>query len=532
MKQQNLIEQIMNDPKPLPRKVPDYMRKRGGIWYWTGAMVMIVFFYEVITGVILFLYYQPSNAYVSTESVLSVPYGSIILTTHLYGAYLMIALVYLHLLRNLFVGAYKQPRQMQWLTGVALLLLTVAVSYFGYSMTGDVLSSDATDVARGIAGGFPIIGKFLSLIFLGNGSDISLFTRFEGWHIILAGSILALFAAHFFLAEYNTIMPAPEKVGYRVPAIDKEDSTYSPWYPNNLFYMTQIALFTLALIFLIPSIIAIIPGVPALFSPFPQVAASSPLASAVPPYPPWFLLFIYKELDFGISATVGPFWATVIFTGAPLIYLLLVPYIEKSTTLKPSRRPIVVSTGIVGIIYLVGLSAWGALLPGVPVSNIVGLLFFVIPLALIIPTVSYISKAIESGKIRMKSAWKVFVLIAFDAFISILDGISIYSSLGNGSFYHTFATIFLTVVLAVSLLVTFAMIYGIKVEEKTRVTSGRVHVVFGSIYGILAVAILAIISVIPPDSTFNQSLYGIGMGLIFLLGGVFTMLYRSHEFNE
>jgi Cytochrome b subunit of the bc complex len=135
MPDKSIIEQVMNDPQPIPRKVPDYMRKRGGLWYWTGAMIMIAFFYEAITGLILFIYYQPSNAYVSTEGVLNIAYGSVILTTHLYGAYIMIALVYIHLLRNLFVGAYKKPREIQWLSGVILLILTVAVAYFGYSLT-------------------------------------------------------------------------------------------------------------------------------------------------------------------------------------------------------------------------------------------------------------------------------------------------------------------------------------------------------------------------------------------------------------
>ncbi|MEM3318155.1 MAG: cytochrome bc complex cytochrome b subunit, partial [Thermoplasmatales archaeon] len=328
MPDKSLLELVMNEPKPLPRKVPDYMRSRGGIWYWTGAMVMIAFFYEVATGLILFLYYQPSNAYASTEAILGIPYGSVILTTHLYGAYIMIALVYVHLLRNLFVGAYKKPREMQWVSGVILLILTVAVAYFGYSLSGDVLSSDATDVARGIINGFPFIGSYLSLIILGNGESISLFTRYEGWHIILAGLILVIFAMHFFLAEYNTIMPDPKKGNYKVPALDIEDKDYKPWYPYNLYYMAQIALFTLALIFIIPSVIAITPHVPALFSPFPQVSATSPLASLVPPYPPWFLLFVYKELDFGISGTIGPFWASVLFIGLPLVYLFAIPYID------------------------------------------------------------------------------------------------------------------------------------------------------------------------------------------------------------
>lgn len=239
----------MNEPQPIPRKVPDYMRSKGGIWFWTGAMIMVIFFYEVITGLILFFYYQPSNAYTSTENVLTLPYGTVILTTHLYGAYLMIGLVYLHLIRNMIVGSYKHPREMQWLSGVLLLILTVAVAYFGYSMTGDVLSSDATDVGRGIAGAVPFIGSYLSSIVLGNGTSLSLFSRLEGWHILLAGSILLLFAVHFYLAEYNTIMPKAEDVNFNVPAIDKDKPSYKPWYPYNLLYMIQVALFSVEYVY-------------------------------------------------------------------------------------------------------------------------------------------------------------------------------------------------------------------------------------------------------------------------------------------
>ena len=523
---------MMNEPQPLPRKVPDYMRGKGGIWYWTGAMVMFAFFYESLTGLILFFYYQPSNAYLSTESILHIPYGSLILITHLYGAYIMIALVYLHLLRNLFVGAYKQPRQMQWLTGIALLLLTVAVSYFGYSMSGDVLSADATDVGRGIAIGFPVIGSYLSFILLGNGTSLSLFSRLEGWHIIMAGSILALFAIHFFLAEYNTIMPAPEKVNYAVPAIDKEDSSYKKWYPYNLMYMSQIGLFTLAIIFIIPSVLSLVPHVPALFSPFPQVSATNPLASTVPPYPPWFLLFMYKELDFGISATIGAFWAMALFTGLPIGYLLIIPYIEKSNTLKTTKRNVVVSTGVLGIVYLIGLSTWGALSPGIPVSNVVGFLFFAVPMAITIPLIYYLSKAMERKGEKAKNAWKIYSLVAFTGAISVLLGISVYASLIHGTFYYILALIILVVILALSVLSLFVLIYGIKISSKNMGLTNREYLLFGSLYGFFAVAILSVISVFPASSLFGQGLYGIGMGLIFVIGGAFIMLYRSYAYKE
>ncbi|MGC8645781.1 MAG: cytochrome b [Thermoplasmata archaeon] len=531
MTDKSLLEKIMNEPQPLPRRVPDYMRGKGGIWYWTGAMVMIAFFYELVTGLILFLYYQPSNAYASTEAILAIPYGSVILTTHLYGAYIMIALVYVHLLRNLFVGSYKQPRQIQWMSGIVLLILTVAVAYFGYSLSGDVLSADAIDVARGIISGFPVIGSYLALIILGNGESVSLFTRYEGWHIILAGLILVIFAIHFFLAEYNTIMPDPKRNGYRVPLVDKEEPSYKPWQPYNLYYMAEISFFTLALIFLIPSIVAIVPHVPALFSPFPQVSANSPLASSVPPYPPWFLLFVYKELDFAISGSIGPFWASVLFIGLPLVYLLILPYVENSPSLKTTKRHIVVSTGVIGVIYLVGLSAWGALYPGVPVSNIVALLFFVVPIVVVVPLVGYIANLIESGRVKSQNAWKIYVLMTLDGLLSTLSGFSIFSALRTGSIFSTVSMIILLVLLGISSLVTYSMIYGIRSAVPVKL-SPRGYVVFGGLFGFLAVAIFSVITVIPPTNTLNQSLYGIGMGLIFFITGSFIKLYRSHAYNE
>ena len=118
-KKGSMIAKIMNEPQFLPRKVPDYMRKKGGSSYWIGSMVLTAFMYEVFTGLIILFYYDPASAYASTENfVNNVPFGSLILTTHLYGAYIMIVLTYIHLLRNFFVGAYKNPRKNQWLKEV------------------------------------------------------------------------------------------------------------------------------------------------------------------------------------------------------------------------------------------------------------------------------------------------------------------------------------------------------------------------------------------------------------------------------
>ena len=147
--------------------------------------------------------------------------SALILTSHLYGAYAMIVLIYVHMFRNYFMGAYKKPRILQWISGVILLATTIGVGFFGYSMTGDVLSSDATDVGRGIAEAVPFLGKTFESIFFGNGTSVSLFAHMLAWHIILVLVIGAIFGLHFFLAEANGIMPSNRVSKHKAPAVDK-----------------------------------------------------------------------------------------------------------------------------------------------------------------------------------------------------------------------------------------------------------------------------------------------------------------------
>lgn len=534
----SLVKNIFNDPQPLPRKVPDYMRGKGGFWYWTGAMVMTAFLYEALTGLVLLFYYQPSNAYVSTMAFLNnTPYGSIILTSHLYGAYAMIVLVYLHLLRNLFVGAYKKPREIQWLTGIILLILTIGVGYFGYSMSGDVLSADAIDVGKGIAQQFPIqsVGFWLALVFYGGGSSISQFSRLLGWHIVLAASIGVLFALHFFIAEYNTIMPKVEKGADKAPLIDKENKEYKPWYPYNMIYMSQIMFLVTGIIILIPSILAVLPNVPILFSPFPQAAPGTAAAAAAPAYPPWFLLFIYKELDFQLSITVGPFWGTVIFIGIPLLYLLLLPILDRSEDLEMQNRPVHVALGIAGIAYLIGLSIWGAVDPGVPVDYWAFLLFFA---AIIIPVyliTKYVTEEVKSDNMKEATLPMLVILLTLIAVFAFASGITISGYLASPGFAAATAMIITLVITAILVVIAAALILGILPEitqKPEKRMSGSSYTFLGAGYAFCAIALVSIMMVIPPDGSYNGSLYGIGLGLLFIIFAALTRLYRSYVYYE
>ncbi len=380
---------------------PDYMRKWGGKWYWTGGLITIAFLYEVITGLILLLYYNPADPYGSTQYVLNqLPLGSLLLSTHLYGAYAMIVLVYVHMFRNYFVGAYKKPRELQWITGVILLALTLGVGYFGYSLTGDVLSYDAQDVGRGIAGSIPYIGQALVNIGFGNGTPTSLFSRFLGWHIIFAGLIFLLFGLHFFMAESNGMMPRPKDTNFKAPAVITDYSSAKPWYPYNFLYMIELGLFTLGFIIFIPSFLGSIPNIPILLSPFPGPAPTNILAATIPPYPPWFLLFIYKVVDFSVFAysPIGALEASIIFGLIPLIYLLLLPFLDRSESTHPLDRPFFTSVGILSIVYLIVLSIWGAFTPGIIISTPDVAVVLLPPAIIVFGSIYLISRMWKKGK--------------------------------------------------------------------------------------------------------------------------------------
>ncbi len=540
MKEQDapLPIRIFNDPQPIPRRVPDYMRTRGGILYWTGALIMFTFIYEILTGLVILIYYEPSNAYKSTEAFLNTaPFGSLILTTHLYAAYAMIFLIYVHLLRNLLVGAYKKPREIQWLTGIALLAMTIGVSFFGYSMSGDILSADAVGIGQTIAGGFPYLGDYLRTIFFGTGTSVTLFQSMLAWHIILAAGIGFIFALHFFLAEYNTIMPSRKEAGYEAPALDRDDGSYKPWYPYNLFYMVQYMMLTFGFIFIIPSVLAIAPNVPVLFSPFPQVAAGTPVPPSFPAYPPWFLLFVYKELDFIMVDGLTPFWSTMIFVGAPLAYLILLPYLDSRKTLKLSDRPVTVAFSILGVFYLIGLSVWAVVSPGAQEPDIYVMPFFLIPAAVILPLSFYLSRRIGDVGLGLMNKLHVETSMAAWAVAALLLGLS---SFLTGHMISVLGSSFTAEGLAIAVILTAMTLAEavVIVEILTRNLHGResplefLRVPKPAVLGLGTIGVLVAISAVNPSNVYDEAIYGIGLGMIFFLAGMLIREYRKSELGE
>ena len=546
-----LKSELGDDPlriNELPvRRVPDYMRKKGGIWYWTGALITMAFLYQVITGLILLLYYNAGNPYVSTEFMLTnIPYGALFLTTHLYGAYAMIVLVYVHMFRNYFYGSYKKPRQIQWILGVILLATTIGVGYFGYSMTGDVLAIDATDVGRGIAAALPVIGNPLASIFFGGGTTVSLFEKMLGWHVILTLVVGGLFGLHFYLAETNSMAPSHKESNYKAPAIDEEKPSYKQWNPYNMVFMIQLALFTFGAIILITSIIDALPSVPTLFDPYPQVAPSSPLAAYVPTYPPWFLLFVYKAVDFEMFLPFGEFSAlaaTVVFAVIPLLYFLGLPFIDSNNDLHPLGRPIITAFGILGIIYMAILSLWGALSPGTQIPVYETAVVLIPPFIVVVGGMLLIGRLYKKGKFEVSSNKLIgssilFLLLLMFTMYSLTQNFSSFLSTPNGlnlaaTFFSGGVTVFAAVGTMKSAQAT-SKYESTNSKKKSNPVPLSINsaIVISAILAVVAVGIMYAIWGLDPVDIVAEATFGIGLGVILIIGGVILRVYRMAVYNE
>jgi menaquinol-cytochrome c reductase cytochrome b subunit len=182
------------------RKVP-----KGTNWFYTlGSATLMAFVVQALTGVFLAMYYTPSptEAYESvTHLTNDVWMGEFVRGMHKWGASVMIILIFLHMGRTFFFGAYKYPRELNWVIGVVLLILTLVMGLTGYLLPFDQRSFWATVVANNITATGPIAGPYLA-DFLRAGPEIGATTiqRFYSIHMLLVpGLIIALIGAHLYL---------------------------------------------------------------------------------------------------------------------------------------------------------------------------------------------------------------------------------------------------------------------------------------------------------------------------------------------
>ncbi len=189
------------------KPVPMHARR---FWYCFGGLTFFVFLLQVASGVFLTLYYvpNPEEAYSSVYYISHyVNYGWLIRSIHLWGAQFMVIFVVLHMLRVFITGAYKKPREFNWVVGVLLFMITMAFGLTGYLLPWDNKAFWGSMVTAQLIAEVPVVGPLMKHILLGGDTlGAPTLTRFYSAHVmLLPGALAVLLVAHFWMIRKQGI---------------------------------------------------------------------------------------------------------------------------------------------------------------------------------------------------------------------------------------------------------------------------------------------------------------------------------------
>ena len=316
------------------------------IWYYLGGLTLFLFAVQVVTGILLLLYYRPSaaEAYESVQFIVTrVPFGWLIRNVHSWSANLLIGAAFAHFFSVFFLKSYRKPRELTWVSGILLLFLMLAFGFSGYLLPWNELSFFATKVGTGIAGSVPLVGPFL-LRLLRGGDDVSgaTLSRFFGIHVaVLPAVATALVAIHLlFVQRQGMSVPLKVERGQK----SGEKVRQMPFFPNYILrdvLVWYVALGTLAAL--------------AAFAPWSLGKKADPFA-AVPAgiRPEWYFLAMFHTLKLIPSHVLGFEGERlgVLAFGLVAVFLVFVPFVDRRSR-GGQNSPLFTALAIAGVSYLV-----------------------------------------------------------------------------------------------------------------------------------------------------------------------------------
>ncbi len=328
-------------------------------FYWLGALTVVAFVIQGITGIMMMLYYVPSptQAYSSTLFIFqSVSYGRFLETVHLYTAYAMILLAFMHMMRGYFVSVYKKPREAMWIVGMVMGFVTLGFGFTGYLLPWTVVSKSATDVGVGMISALPQpLSSFLDFLIVGANGDAGVLLRFYDLHVVvLPAVLLLLLVVKMYMLEAHGIS---EPAG-GIESVPESKRKLIPIFPDVTFYLVELAAFFGAVMLLISALFPL--NLPPMYTPA--------LAAQYTSQPDWYFLWIYQILKMQIFETAGLPVALSIIT-LIFIVLVLLPFIDRSEVRSISKRMKFVTLGAIFVAEVVTLSVWGELSPGQIIPN-------------------------------------------------------------------------------------------------------------------------------------------------------------------
>ena len=327
------------------------------MFYYLGGLTLFFFIVQVITGILLLMYYRPGadTAYESVRFIVTeVSFGWLIRSMHSWSANLMILAAFVHLFTVFFTRAYRKPRELTWLTGIGLLALAMTFGFSGYLLPWNELAFFATRVGTGMAGAIPLVGDSMMTILRG-GDEVTSATigRFFGLHVaILPAVTTALLALHLLFVQRQGMS---EPVDWQDKPV--EQKRYMKFFPQFLYrdlLVWLIALNGLALLsVLFPDGIGVVH--------WPLGEKADPFAP--PPAvirPEWYFMFAFqalKMLPAHILFLEGELVGILAF-GIGGLLLAVVPLIDTPTSSR-RRTALVKWYGIAVVVFIFLMTVYG-----------------------------------------------------------------------------------------------------------------------------------------------------------------------------
>jgi ubiquinol-cytochrome c reductase cytochrome b subunit len=349
---------------PLARhRVPDVGWK--GWWFVFGSATLTAFLVQVVTGIGLATVYvsSTSDAYNSLQYITNeAPLGSLLRGMHSWGAGAMTLLIGIHMARVFLMASYKYPREVNWLTGVVLLALTLAMGFTGQLLRWDQNAIWSVVVGAEQAGRAPLIGKGLAHFILGgNTLGAGTLSRFFSFHVFMIPGLIFVFVGfHLYLVLRNGISTPPKKG----EAVDPK--TYDKWYQNliktkGIPFWPDAAwrdvVFSAVIIGTIIAV-ALIVGPPQLDKP------PDPTIIKAHPKPDWYFLWYFSIL--AIIPASSETYVILLFPIALGILFFILPLIANKGERHPLRRPWAMGVVLLAVLMIVPLWIAGEREPWVP----------------------------------------------------------------------------------------------------------------------------------------------------------------------
>jgi len=322
------------------KSVPQH---RHAAWYSVGGIVLFFFAVQIVTGILLMVYYRPSQPWQSVQRLVNeVPYGNVVRSVHHWAANLMILAIFVHLFSTFFLKAYRPPREGTWLTGLGLLGLVLAFGFSGYLLPWDDLSFFATRVGISELEKAPVVGAWIANLARG-GDDVTIDTigRFYPLHVVvLPLLVLGLVGVHLLFVQLQG-MSAPD--GYL--ALPPEQRKSVSFFGDYLFAEIPVWLLMGALLAFL-----------ATFFPRGLAPEADPTAPAPPGIKPeWYFLSQYQALKLfpGKFELLG----MVVLGGIPMLAFAL-PFFDRAIPTNERGRN-VIGLGFMALMGLIGMTLWG-----------------------------------------------------------------------------------------------------------------------------------------------------------------------------